>query len=91
MGLTGGVLVGNPAPVAAEIPAAEMSGFIGHAVREGEQRGISGKAVTPWILGRIVELSGGRSLRTNIALLQSNARLAGEIALAHRADPVAAR
>jgi pseudouridine-5'-phosphate glycosidase len=76
--------------VAAEIPAAEISGFIEQAVREGEQRGISGKAVTPWILGRIVELSGGRSLRTNIALVQSNARLAGEIALAYRADPVAA-
>ena len=47
-----------------------------------EEYGIKGKAVTPYILARIVELSGGRSLRTNIALAQSNARLAAEIAAA---------
>jgi pseudouridine-5'-phosphate glycosidase len=80
MGLTGGALVANPVQADAEIPAAEMSGFIGQAVSEAEQRGISGKAVTPWILGRIVELTGGASLRTNIALAQANARLAAEIA-----------
>jgi pseudouridine-5'-phosphate glycosidase len=80
MGLTGGALVANPVQADAEIPAAEMSGFIAQAVSEAEQRGISGKAVTPWILGRIVELTGGASLRTNIALAQANARLAAEIA-----------
>lgn len=80
MGLTGGVLVANPVQADAEIPAAEMSGFITQAVSEAEQRGISGKAVTPWILGRIVELTDGASLRTNIALAQANARLAAEIA-----------
>ena len=51
-------------------------------MREAEEYGIKGKAVTPYILARIVELSGGRSLRTNIALAQSNARLAAEIAAA---------
>jgi pseudouridine-5'-phosphate glycosidase len=80
MGLTGGALVANPVQAECEIPAEQMSGFIAQAVGEAEQRGISGKAVTPWILGRIVELTGGASLRTNIALAQSNARLAAEIA-----------
>ena len=56
--------------------------FIDSAVREAEEYGIKGKAVTPYILARIVELSGGRSLRTNIALAQSNARVAAEIAAA---------
>jgi pseudouridylate synthase len=81
IGLTGGALVANPVQAEAEIPAGEMSGFIGQAVGEAEQHGIAGKAVTPWILGRIVELTGGASLRTNIALVQANARLGAEIAL----------
>ena len=82
MGLGGGAVICNPAPQADEIPAEEMRGFIDAAVREAEARGVSGKQVTPFILGRIVELTGGRSLRTNIALAESNARLAAEIACA---------
>jgi pseudouridine-5'-phosphate glycosidase len=82
LNLGGGVIVCNPAPEADEIPAQDMRGFIDSAVREAEEYGIKGKAVTPYILARIVELSGGRSLRTNIALAQSNARLAAEIAAA---------
>ncbi|MBS1856622.1 MAG: pseudouridine-5'-phosphate glycosidase [Acidobacteria bacterium] len=82
MGLSGGALVANPAPEGAAIPAPEMNGFIDRAVREAEARGVAGKAVTPWILSRLVELTGGRSLRTNIALARSNARLAARIALA---------
>jgi len=79
MGLGGGAVICNPVPEADEIPAAEMRGFIDTAVAEAVSRGIAGKPVTPFILGRIVELSGGRSLRTNIALAASNARLAAEI------------
>lgn len=82
MGLEGGTLICNPVAHDSEIPAEEMRRFIDRAVHEAEQRGVSGKAVTPWILGRIVELTEGRSLRTNIALAQSNARLAAEIAIA---------
>ncbi len=81
MGLEGGVLLANPVSEGEEIPAAEMSGHIDRAVREAAARGVTGKAVTPWILARIVELTGGRSLRTNIALVEANARLAGEIAV----------
>jgi pseudouridine-5'-phosphate glycosidase len=64
-----------------EIPRGEMESFIASAVAEAARRSISGKAVTPFILSRLVEITGGRSLRTNIALVKSNAQLAAEVAL----------
>jgi len=82
MGLAGGVLICNPVSEESEIPAEEMRGYIDRAVHEAMRDGVAGKAVTPRILGRIVELTAGRSLRTNIALVQSNARLAAKIAIA---------
>jgi len=82
LGLGGGAVIANPVDTADEIPAAEMSGYIGTAVAEAAGRGIAGKAVTPFILARLVEITNGRSLRTNIALVQSNARLAAELACA---------
>ena len=82
MGLNGGVLVANPVPPEWEIPSAEMSAYLETAVREAGERGVIGKRVTPWILARLVELTGGRSLRTNIALVRSNAKLAAGIARA---------
>jgi pseudouridine-5'-phosphate glycosidase len=69
-------------PEADEIAAHDMRGFIDTAVREAQEYGVQGKAVTPYILARIVALSGGRSLRTNIALAKNNARVAAEIAVA---------
>jgi pseudouridine-5'-phosphate glycosidase len=80
MGLAGGAVICNPVPPADEIPAEEMRSHIEAAVAEAATRGIAGKAVTPFILGRIVELTNGRSLRTNIALAASNARLAAAVA-----------
>lgn len=80
MGLTGGAVICNPVPPTDEIPAEEMRSHIDAAVAEAAARGIAGKAVTPFILGRIVELSNGRSLHTNIALAANNARLAAAIA-----------
>ena len=82
LGLDGGALICNPIDAADEIPAAEMEGLIAAAVEEAARQHISGKAVTPHILSRLVELTGGRSLRANIALVRSNARLAAEIARA---------
>jgi pseudouridylate synthase len=82
LGLEGGAVVANPIDAADEIPAPEMSGYIEAAVEEAAARGITGKAVTPFILSRLVEITGGRSLRANIALAQSNARLAAELAAA---------
>jgi pseudouridine-5'-phosphate glycosidase len=82
LGLSGGVLVANPVPHTDEIPADQIAGFIDLAVAEAKLQGIAGKAVTPFILSRMLELTGGRSLATNVALIRSNAALAAEIALA---------
>lgn len=78
----GGVLVANPVPADAEIPQTEMAGFIDAAIAEADRRGIRGKAVTPFVLALIFELTKGRSLVTNIALVRNNARLAAAIAVA---------
>ncbi|MGR3321295.1 MAG: pseudouridine-5'-phosphate glycosidase [Pseudooceanicola sp.] len=80
LGLPGGQLVANPVPEADEIPREEIAPMIETALAEAAARGITGKAVTPYLLGRIFELSEGRSLVTNIALVRNNARLAAEIA-----------
>ena len=82
LGLGGGVLVANPVPPGDEIPAGEIADFIDTAVAEAARQGIGGKGVTPFILSRMLELTGGRSLRTNVALILNNARLAAEIAVA---------
>jgi len=82
LGLEGGALIANPVDAADEIPAAEMSGSIESAVAEAAARGIRGKAVTPYILACLAAITGGRSLRANIALVRSNARLAAELAAA---------
>ena len=82
LGLGAGILVANPVSEADEIPTGEMSGFIETAVFEATRQGVTGKRVTPFILSRMLELTGGRSLVTNVALIRSNARLAGRIAVA---------
>jgi len=78
----GGVLIANPVPVQAEIPHKEMAAFIAEAQADASEHGIKGKSVTPWLLARIVEITGGRSLATNIALVENNARLGAKIAVA---------
>ncbi|MDF0594933.1 pseudouridine-5'-phosphate glycosidase [Psychromarinibacter halotolerans] len=80
LGLTGGQLIANPIPVADEIPAAEMAKAITQATAEADAQGVSGKAVTPFLLDRIFHITEGRSLVANIALVRNNARLAAEIA-----------
>jgi pseudouridine-5'-phosphate glycosidase len=82
LGLPGGVLVANPIPAEAEIPAAEMRPAIEAAVADAARAGITGKAVTPYLLDAILKKTGGRSLTANIALIKHNARLAAEIAVA---------
>ncbi|TPK72648.1 pseudouridine-5'-phosphate glycosidase [Mesorhizobium sp. B2-4-17] len=82
LGLGGGVLIANPVPENHEIPAEEMAGYIEAAQKAAEAQRIAGKAVTPFLLGKILELTGGRSLKTNIALVENNARLAAKIAKA---------
>ncbi len=82
LGLTGGVLVANPVAAADEIPAGEIAEHIEEAVADATRRGVGGKGVTPFILSRMLELTDGRSLRANVALILGNARLAAEIAVA---------
>jgi pseudouridine-5'-phosphate glycosidase len=82
LGLDGGMLVANPVPESEEIPAAEMAIHIDDAQEAAEAQHIAGKAVTPFLLSKILELTGGRSLKTNIALVENNARLASRIAKA---------
>lgn len=82
LGLEGGMLVANPVPEDAEIPASEMAVHIEAAQKAAEAQHITGKAVTPFLLSKILELTGGRSLKTNIALVENNARLAARIAKA---------
>lgn len=80
LGLEGGMLVANPVPESDEIAAQEMAAHIATAQREADEKDVSGKAVTPFLLSRILELTGGASLATNIALVRNNARLAARIA-----------
>lgn len=82
LGLPGGQLVANPIPAEAEIPAETLAPVIAAAQREAEEQGVSGKAVTPFLLQRIFEETEGRSLEANIALVRHNARLAAKIAQA---------
>ena len=80
LGLPGGQLVANPIPPAAEIPRAEIMPHIEAALAEAEAQGIAAKAVTPFLLQRIFELTAGRSLTANIELVLNNARLGAAIA-----------
>jgi pseudouridine-5'-phosphate glycosidase len=81
LGIPGGQLVANPVPHADEIPQSEMRPVIAQANLDAEEMGITGKALTPFLLRRIHDLTGGRALQTNIALLRNNASLAAEIAI----------
>lgn len=81
LGLPGGMLVAAPIPAADEIPAAEIEPTILQAVTEVEEKGLRSAQVTPYLLSRLAELTGERSLRANLALLKNNARIAGQIAV----------
>ncbi len=87
LGLPGGQLIANPIPKDAEIPAAELTPIIATAQADANRAGITGKGVTPYLLQRIFELTDGRSLEANIALVRNNARLAAKIALELRNKP----
>ena len=82
LGLRGGQLVANPIPAEAEIPRESIVPAIEAALAEAAARGIAAKEVTPFLLSRILALTGGRSLPANIALVRNNARLAARIAAA---------
>jgi pseudouridine-5'-phosphate glycosidase len=80
MGMKSAVLVTNPVPETEAIPKAEMEPIIAKASAEAIEKRIHGQALTPFLLSRISELTQGKSLQTNLALLLNNARLAAQIA-----------
>ncbi|MFT5001386.1 MAG: pseudouridine-5'-phosphate glycosidase [Paracoccaceae bacterium] len=79
LGISGGQLIANPIPIADEIPLDEISPMIEQALREAAAQNIGQKEVTPFLLGRVFELTKGKSLTANIALVLNNARLAAKI------------
>ena len=86
LGLGSAISVANPVPAKDEVPAARIDAVIARALAEADERGVTGKDVTPYLLGRIVELTEGESLRANIALVFNNARLGAAIATAYSAE-----
>ena len=82
LGLEGGALVGVPVPAELEMDASLAEAAIQAALREAEVQGLRGQAVTPFLLARVSELTGGESRRANIALLENNARVAAALARA---------
>lgn len=80
-GLTGGVLITNPIDEEHAMPAERIEGIIRQSLAEARERGIRGKAVTPFLLARIHELTDGASETANKALVWSNVRLASQVAV----------
>ncbi|RJP49895.1 MAG: pseudouridine-5'-phosphate glycosidase [Anaerolineaceae bacterium] len=80
LGMKSGVLVTNPIPAAEAIPGSRMEPVIAKASAEAIKQGVHGQALTPFLLARISELTKGKSLKANLALLLNNARLAAKIA-----------
>ena len=77
-----GIVVANPIPLSQQWDPAEHDRVLSEAFLAAEQAGVRGKAVTPFLLGYIVEASGGRSLEVNLDLARNNIRVAGDIATA---------
>jgi pseudouridylate synthase len=82
LGITSALLVAVPVPEAAEVPSEMLERMILEALKDAAEDQIAGRDVTPFLLSRMSEASGGASLRANVALLENNARVAAEIAVA---------
>ncbi|WAA08606.1 pseudouridine-5'-phosphate glycosidase [Fervidibacillus albus] len=81
LGLNGGVLVTNPIPEEHSMEESFITGIIEKALEEAEKENIHGKEVTPFLLSKVKDLTEGKSLESNIALVKNNAKLAAEIAV----------
>uniref|UniRef100_A0A182P781 Pseudouridine-5'-phosphate glycosidase n=1 Tax=Anopheles epiroticus TaxID=199890 RepID=A0A182P781_9DIPT len=81
LGLRSGILIGVPIPERYAMDATEMNAVIAQALRDAERKGIHGKEVTPFILSAVSQLTRGKSLDANMALIKNNARVAAEIAM----------
>ncbi len=82
LGAQHGILIAVPVPATDELPPGKVDGAIAQATQEAAAQGVHGKRVTPFLLKRVAELTGGESRRSNTALLINNARVAGRIAVA---------
>jgi pseudouridine-5'-phosphate glycosidase len=82
LGFQSGILVANPIPEADALDAADLDERITRALADAEALGVSRKEVTPYLLGRVLELTEGRSLEANVALIRNNAALAARLAAA---------
>ncbi|MNS12821.1 Pseudouridine-5'-phosphate glycosidase [compost metagenome] len=82
LGLTGGVVVANPIPAEHALPADAIEAAIQGALADASRQGIAGKALTPFLLGRLAEVTEGRSLKANIALVKHNAAVGAALAVA---------
>ena len=80
LGLPGAIVLAQPPPADLALPREEMESALAAALRRAEERGVAGKAITPFLLDAIRESTGGRSLAANRVLIVANARLAGEVA-----------
>jgi len=83
LGIKGGIAIANPVPENEELKSEIINLAIDQALQEAHSQMITGKAVTPYLLAKIVELTGGESLKTNIALVKHNAMLGSQIAVAY--------
>ena len=82
MGYPGGMLITNPIPEQYAMPKEAIDAAIEQALREADAQGIHGKEITPFLLARVCELTGGESLASNIQLVLNNVRLASKVAAA---------
>jgi pseudouridylate synthase len=85
LGLNGGLVIANPVPEADALNHREIEAVIQQALAEAKEKGIAGKQVTPFLLDRVKQLTAGKSLQTNIALVKHNAEVAARIAAAYHA------
>lgn len=81
-GLRGGALIAVPPPGDLALPDDEMEAAIAQALADEEREGVTGKHITPYLLAKVAEITGGRSMAVNLALLEQNARIAARIAKA---------
>ncbi|PMQ01215.1 MAG: pseudouridine-5-phosphate glycosidase [Dictyoglomus sp. NZ13-RE01] len=81
LGLSGGVVIANPIPEEYSLDKKYMDEIIEKAIKEAERRGVRGKALTPFLLDKIKELTGGESLKANIELVKNNAKVGARISI----------
>ena len=87
IGLSSGILIAVPVPAKSELPAGQLKAVIDSALTAAEAQGIEGSAVTPFLLSRVAQETGGDSLSANVALLENNAAVAARIAVALSSQP----